>query len=152
MTDRKSESSNKLLDILQVKAMIIDEPLLQNMVDAIVQEVDPETIILFGSRARGDARPDSDVDLLIVEKEPFSRERSRRREASRLYRRIAGFGVDADLLLFSEPEVEEWRHSVNHVVARALREGQVVYARHQARTPVDGHGELQGILRNLIEL
>jgi hypothetical protein len=52
--------------------MIIDEPLLQDIVDAIVQEVDPETIILFGSRARGDALPDSDVDLLIVEKEPFT--------------------------------------------------------------------------------
>ena len=62
-----------------------DETLLQKMVETIVREVSPETIILFGSRARGDARSDSDIDLLVVEKEPFSPQRSRRKEAARLY-------------------------------------------------------------------
>ena len=46
--------------------------LLRQMVETIVREAAPEVIILFGSRARGDARPDSDVDLLVVETEPFS--------------------------------------------------------------------------------
>ena len=49
----------------------VDEPLLQRMVAAIVEAADPEQVILFGSRARGDARPDSDVDLVVVEAEPF---------------------------------------------------------------------------------
>lgn len=62
-----------------------EEALLHQMVETIVREVAPETIILFGSRARGDARPDSDVDLLVVETEPFSPQRSRRKEAARLY-------------------------------------------------------------------
>ena len=48
----------------------VTEKVLDEMVAAIVQEIDPEQIYLFGSRARGDARPDSDVDLLIVEQGP----------------------------------------------------------------------------------
>ena len=69
-----------------------EEALLHQMVDTIVREVSPEAIILFGSRARGDARPDSDVDLLIVETEPFSPQRSRRKEAARLYIALKGLG------------------------------------------------------------
>lgn len=104
-----------------------EDTLLQQMVEVIVREVDPETIILFGSRARGEARPDSDVDLLVIEKEPFSAQRSRRMEAARLYRRLAGFGVAKDLLLYSREEVGQLAGSLNHVVARAIREGRLLY-------------------------
>ena len=45
--------------------------LLDQMVQAIVDEVDPDLVILFGSRARGDHREDSDVDLMVIELEPF---------------------------------------------------------------------------------
>lgn len=62
-----------------------EENLLRQMVETIVGEVAPETIILFGSRARGEAHADSDVDLLVVETEAFSPQRSRRKEAARLY-------------------------------------------------------------------
>jgi predicted nucleotidyltransferase len=102
---------------------------LRPMVDAIVAEVRPEKVILFGSRARGDYREDSDVDLLIVEAAPFGPERPRRREAGRLYRRLAGFGIAKDLLLYSRDEVAEHADSSHHVVGRALREGRVLYER-----------------------
>jgi uncharacterized protein len=108
----------------------IDDKLLQQMVDIIVREVDPETIILFGSRARGDARPDSDVDLLIVEKEPFTAGRSRHNEAGRLYIALMDARVSKDLLLYSRDEVEYWKDSKYHVVGQALREGRVLYGRH----------------------
>jgi len=62
-----------------------EEMLLHEMVQTIIKEVSPETIILFGSRDRGDMRRDSDVNLLVVETEPFSPQRSRRKEAARLY-------------------------------------------------------------------
>jgi len=55
-----------------------NEPeLLRRMVDIIVRDADPEAIIMFGSRTRGDARPDSDVDLLVIEREPFGPGRRR---------------------------------------------------------------------------
>ncbi len=107
----------------------VTDALLDRMVQAIVAEVGPEQVILFGSRARGDAREDSDVDLIVVEAEPFGETRSRRLEAARVYEAVAGFDALTDILLYSRDEVEHWRDSVNHVLARALREGTVLYDR-----------------------
>ena len=50
----------------------VTNEILERMVEAIVREVDPEEIWLFGSRARGQAREHSDVDLLVIEREPFA--------------------------------------------------------------------------------
>ena len=107
----------------------VTDSLLSDMVQAIVAEVDPEQVILFSSRARGDARKDSDVDLVVVESAPFGNGRSRRREAVRLWRALSGLGVAKDILVYSRDEVEYWRDSLNHVLARALREGRVLYER-----------------------
>jgi len=107
----------------------VTDALLEQMVEKIVAEVDPEQIILFGSRARGDARAGSDVDLVVVESEPFGQERSKRLEAARLYRTLSGFLVSKYILEYSRDEVDYWRDSFNHVLARALREGRVLYER-----------------------
>ena len=111
----------------------VTDALLDQMVQAIVAEVDPEQVILFGSRARGDAREDSDVDLVVVEAEPFGQGRSRHQEAVRLYKVLAGSGVPKDILVYSRDDVEYWRDSLNHVLARALREGKVLYERPSDR-------------------
>ena len=107
----------------------VDDALLERIVHAIVDEVDPEQVILFGSQARGDAGTHSDVDLVVVEAEPFGPDRDRRAEAVRLWRALAGFRVSKDILVYSRGEVEYWRDSLNHVLARALREGKVLYDR-----------------------
>ena len=111
------------------KTLSNEEMLLQEMVQTLVKEVSPETIILFGSRARGDARADSDVDLLVVETEPFSPQRSRRKEAARLYMALRGLAISKDILLYSRDEFERWKNSMNHVVGRAHREGRVLHGR-----------------------
>ncbi len=110
----------------------VDETLLGRMVTAIVDAADPEQVILFGSRARGDARPGSDVDLVVVEAEPFRPGRDRRAETVRLLRALGGSGVATDILVYSRDEVEYWRDSLNNVLARALRERRVLYERPQA--------------------
>ena len=107
----------------------VTDELLGEMVRAIVDEVDPEQVILFGSRARGDARENSDVDLIVVEAEPFGPERSRHEESVRLYRALARFRIPADVLVYSREDVDYWRDSLNHVLARALREGKVLHER-----------------------
>ena len=105
------------------------DALLDRMIRTIVDEVDPEQVILFGSRARGDAREDSDVDLLVVESEPFGAGRSRHSETVRLNRALASTPVARDILVYSRDDIEKWRGSLNHVAARALREGRVLYTR-----------------------
>ena len=109
---------------------IIDEALLESMTTTIVEAADPVQVILFGSRGRGDARPNSDIDLVIVEAEPFGPDRDRGAEETRLWRSLAKFHVAKDILIYSRDEVERWRGSLNHVLARALREGKVLYERH----------------------
>ena len=99
------------------------------MVSAIVEAVDPEQVYLFGSRATGEATDESDVDLLIVEREPFGPERSRRRELSHIRQALSSFRVPKDLLLYSADEVEYWKDSPNHVIGECLEEGRLLYAR-----------------------
>ena len=111
----------------------VTDALLNRMVQAIVGEVDPEQVILFGSRGRGDEHESSDIDLIVVEAEPFGPGRSRHKELVRLYHALAGFHVPADILVYSHEDVAYWRDSLNHVLARALREGKVLYERRQVR-------------------
>ena len=107
----------------------VTDALLDRMVQAIVDEVDPEQVILFGSRGRGEDRENSDVDLIVVEAESFGPARSRHKELVRLYHALAGFHVPTDILVYSHEDVAYWRDSLNHVLARALREGRVLYER-----------------------
>jgi predicted nucleotidyltransferase len=102
---------------------------LNEMVKAIVEEVDPERVYLFGSHAAGTADSRSDIDLLVVEREPFGPTRSRRLEMARLWRLLARFRVPKDILVFTVDEVERWRGARNHVVAQAMRDGRLLYER-----------------------
>lgn len=105
---------------------VATENLLREMVSVAVAECEPDAIILFGSYAAGTAVSDSDVDLLVIPAEPFDT-RDRRSEMVRLWRGLARFPVAKDILVFSRDEVERWRDSQNHIVARALREGRVLH-------------------------
>ena len=107
----------------------VTDDLLDRMVRAIVDEVDPEQVILFGSRGRGDHHADSDIDLVVIEAEPFGPGRNRHDEMIRLYGAVARFAAPADVLVYSRDDVEYWRDSLNHVLARAPREGTVLYER-----------------------
>lgn len=107
----------------------ISEEFLQRMAQAIVDEVDPEQVILFGSHARGDAKENSDVDLIVIEAEPFGKGRCQRSEIIRVRKAIQDFDVPKDILVFSLEDVEYWRDSLNNVLARAMREGKVLYER-----------------------
>lgn len=99
----------------------VDDALLLRMTAIIVEAVDPEQVILFGSCARGNAEADSDVDLVIVEAEPFGPDRDRGAEETRLWRALAKFHVPKDILVYSLDEADRWRGSLNHVLARAAR-------------------------------
>ena len=109
-------------------AELTDE-LLNQMVDTIVREVQPRYVYLFGSRARGDAREDSDADFLVVDSGEFGPGRERSLETVRLYRALATYPIDVDVLMYTVPEFEYRRTGRNNVVARAVREGRVVYER-----------------------
>lgn len=106
----------------------ISPEVLRCIVSDIVREVAPEQIILFGSHARNSAGPDSDLDLLVVESEPFGN-RSRRAETRRIRRALWDYLIPMDILVYSRAEVEKWKGAKNHLIARTMKEGKVLYAR-----------------------
>lgn len=80
----------------------------------------PARVLLFGSHARGDAGPDSDLDFLVIERDVPNRHA----EMARLTRELRSFGVPVDVLVVSEAYVEEWGNVINTVVHAALTEGR----------------------------
>ncbi|MBF0584060.1 MAG: nucleotidyltransferase domain-containing protein [Magnetococcales bacterium] len=108
----------------------ITETELATMSARIAEAFHPERIILFGSHARGEAQADSDIDLLIITRETYGPHNSRRQAMVRVWRLLADMPVAKDIVLFSDAEVEQWRTAKNHLIARALHEGRVLYERH----------------------
>lgn len=105
------------------------EALLIEVVARIVREANPEKVILFGSRARGENRTDSDMDLLVVVSEETLRQNGRRRLLARFWSAMGHLPFSFDFLLFSPEEVNRWQSSVNHVICQAIRDGKVLYER-----------------------
>jgi len=107
----------------------VTEDIISEMKDIIVDAVNPLKIILFGSYARGQVHPDSDLDFLIVDEHPFGHGRNRRKQMTKLWKMLAHFSMPKDILIYSNDEVEHWRDAKNHIISRAFREGKVLYER-----------------------
>jgi predicted nucleotidyltransferase len=82
----------------------------------------PARVILFGSRARGDADESSDFDFLVIEREVDDR----LAEAVKLRRALRGFGAPVDVIVMDESLVQRRSKVRGTMVDRALREGRVV--------------------------
>lgn len=96
------------------------------MADLIVRQFSPERIVLLGSRARGDAREDSDVDLLVL----FVQVDDPRALASRIYGALAGqCGLPKDIVVSTTARFDRYRDVVNTIHWCSSREGKVLYER-----------------------
>ena len=98
---------------------------LRRLVNQIVAEARPLRIILFGSRATGTARPDSDIDLLVV----MPNGTPRRQAMARIASRLPIIDVDVDLLVATPEVLERHRNNPGLVYREILRTGRDVYDR-----------------------
>jgi len=80
-------------------------------------------VILFGSRSRGEERPNSDVDVLVIQPGEVTKPRA---ETGRLRRELRGLGVGVDLLVVSARHAEEWGHFEGTLLNEVLTEGRVL--------------------------
>jgi predicted nucleotidyltransferase len=83
----------------------------------------PVKVVLFGSHARGDAGPDSDLDFLVVERDL----EDRHGEMVRLGRELRPLGVPIDVVVVSERYAEDWGGVEGSMVHAALTEGRVLH-------------------------
>ncbi len=100
-----------------------------SLLDEIVRRIRgagaPQRIVLFGSHARGTARPDSDLDLLIVEESALPRYR----RAPRYLRALVGVFPAKDVVVWTPQEIDAWRNVPNAFITTVLREGRTLYER-----------------------
>ena len=101
-----------------------DRDALAEIVRRIVRVAAPERIVLFGSAARGEAGPGSDLDLLVIKSGDYHCGRL----TEEIYRSLIGVGRAVDVVVVTPKDVDRYRDSPALVIASALREGRVIYA------------------------
>lgn len=109
----------------------VTDQLLQEVVGRILSVGAPHTIVLFGSQARGDARPDSDLDLLIIEDSDLPRYK----RSVPYLRALVGLFPAKDVVVWTPKEVEEWAAVPHAFITTALREGKILHARQGRSGP-----------------
>lgn len=101
----------------------VDDALISEITQRIVEAVHPNRIILFGSRARGDARQDSDIDLFVEWETPESR-LDRYMKVLSLFH---GRRWSMDLIVMTPEEVRERRNVRHSIVPVIEREGRILF-------------------------
>ena len=103
---------------------VLESNILDEMVRRLVAELQPEQIILFGSRAWGEPDEDSDVDLFVIV--PDNNERSMD-QMHRAYRCVSGLGMPVDVLVRTRSQVERYRTVYASLDCEVLERGRVLY-------------------------
>ena len=98
-------------------------PDLSIIVERLVRQFNPTKIVLFGSHARGDARPDSDVDLLVV----LPRVENKHRAHVAMLRALGDLTTPVDIVITTPDELAHRGHVIGPIFRPALRDGSVLY-------------------------
>jgi len=98
---------------------------LNKIKDIIIRSVSPDKIILFGSRARGDNKTDSDYDILIIK----DTEENERRLTTRVYRELLEEHIlsEVDLIAATPQKMEKNKDRVGFIYRKIYKEGVVLY-------------------------
>ena len=98
-------------------------PCLPEIIERISRKFQPVQIILFGSWARGEAREDSDVDLLVV----LSKVEHKRKAAIEVLRVLNGLPISKDVVVTTPQEIKERGKIIGDILRPALEEGKIIY-------------------------
>ena len=101
----------------------LEEPALAEALAGLGQDPEAEALVLFGSRARGEARPGSDLDMLLLLRGTLTPEREKlwRRRVRALL--LPLLPVDLNLLISDAATAAHWAGSRWHVLGHMHREG-----------------------------
>jgi uncharacterized protein len=110
-------------DEIRTKKGRVKRRVLAEVIRRVVEAAAPEKIIMFGSAARGDMGPASDIDLLVIKGGRFNRWNL----TTAIYRHLRGVAAAVDVVVVTPEEVERYGDSPYLVIHPALREGKVVH-------------------------
>lgn len=100
---------------------MIDEQAIQRAVEVLLNAAPRSSeVILFGSYARGDVSPQSDLDFLVIEPQLSDR----RNEMVRLRAALRPLRLPVDVLVVSRAAFDAWKDLPNNVINEAAREGR----------------------------
>ncbi|HPO14451.1 MAG TPA: nucleotidyltransferase domain-containing protein [Candidatus Hydrogenedentes bacterium] len=105
-------------------ARIVDETVIQEAADCLLKAAPGSTIILFGSWARGDSKPDSDADFLVIEPEV----NARRDEMVRLLDVLRPLRIPVDVVVASVDVFNKWSTIPGTIYHEAKQQGRVLHA------------------------
>lgn len=100
-----------------------DPDVLNELVKRIVAVAHPLRIILFGSAARGEMGPDSDLDLLVVMPDGIHH----RQVARTVYMALCGLSIPKDIIVVTEGDIQNYGQNPSLIIAPALAEGKELY-------------------------
>jgi predicted nucleotidyltransferase len=103
--------------------MTVDEEILEHVVDQIVDLAHPDYVILFGSAVTGEMTADSDLDLLVVERQVANT----RQESIRLRAALEDVPLPIDLIIVSRERFEETKDVIGGMAYPAHKYGRVLY-------------------------
>jgi predicted nucleotidyltransferase len=103
------------------------DPRIAAVASGIAAAIPEAQVRLFGSRAKGTARLDSDVDLLITVPDPWLKTHDRVRVLGALWRQYSSHQLPLDLLLYSQSEVSQRQQYRSAVTTRAYQEGILLH-------------------------
>lgn len=104
-------------------ASATDSKTLNLITEALKDEFNPSRLFLFGSRANGTARKDSDYDFVVVVKKTT---KSRAENMLRATKALSHVGVKADVFVYSEKEFLEWKDELSSIPETALNTGREI--------------------------
>ena len=100
-----------------------DKAVIDQIISKILEVITPDKIILFGSRARGDAKSDSDFDILVI-KQGIESELSVEQS---IYRNLYNVNASVDIIVKTPETIEKSKKRFISIVKEALEEGIIVY-------------------------
>ena len=126
-------ASLRIRAVREGRDLLDRDPVLRRIVEVIVREIDPDRIILFGSRARGDYKEGSDYDILVLKEGIGPEDRGKWEMKVEMALLREGIFAPADIIVQDAVRYGRLKNRVGKVYYSVSREGVLVYERRRGK-------------------